>query len=226
MDAIHLTRRTQLKDVMENINLNIICPPPYKQTMHLKDTCNALTCTAVHYQNCLTERVCVLTWDDVSCTNVGNVSCWSFPDPMRMRLKTLKDVILLGTGSPTNAYFATICCNRCLLVAYARRRPANVSVFLFGSAGSMGSAEEGVKLYETPRPRTIQVNIRLNPVTFARGPLFPKTRFWACYRFFIRRVVLGQESSILKNCREIDVNLSFWCSFDYLDIFPNIVQVI
>ena len=44
--------------------------------------------------------------------------------------------------------------------------------------------------------------------------------------FFIRRVVLGQESSILKICREIDVNLSFWCSFDYFDIFPNIVQVI
>ena len=37
-------------------------------------------------------------------------------------------------------------------------------------------------------------------VTFARGPLSPKTRFLGMLPiFFIRRVVLGQESSIMKN---------------------------
>ena len=36
----------------------------------------------------------------------------------------------------------------------------------------------------------------------------------------------GKNHPYWKICRETDVNLSFWCSFDYSDIFPNIVQVI
>ena len=37
-------------------------------------------------------------------------------------------------------------------------------------------------------------------VTFARGPLSPKTRFLGMLPiFFVRHVALGQKSSILKN---------------------------
>ena len=64
-------------------------------------------------------------------------------------------------------------------------------------------------------------------VTFARGPLSPKTRFLGMLPIFLSDMLRwGKSHPYWKICREIDVNLSFWCSFDYFDIFPNIVQVI
>ena len=41
------------------------------------------------------------------------------------------------------------------------------------------------------------MQICFDVVTFARGPLSPKPRFLGMLPIFIRRVVLGQESSIL-----------------------------
>ena len=48
-----------------------------------------------------------------------------------------------------------------------------------------------------PTPFTLVSKRSVHLVSFARGPLSPKHVFWACYRFFVKHVVLGQESSIL-----------------------------
>ena len=76
-------------------------------------------------------------------------------------------------------------------------------------------------------PWSPSCSIPVHVVTFARGPLSPKTRFLGMLPIFLSDVLCWcKNHPYWKICREIDVNLSFWCFFDYFDIFPIIVQVI
>ena len=65
------------------------------------------------------------------------------------------------------------------------------------------------------------------PGNFRPGASFSQNTFSGHATDFLWDVLCwGKNHPYCKICREIDVNLSFWCSFDYLDNFPNIVQVI
>ena len=68
----------------------------------------------------------------------------------------------------------------------------------------------------------------LAPVgNFRPGASFSQNTFSGHATDFLSDVLRwGKNHPYWKICREIDVNLSFWCSFDYFDTFPNIVQVI